>query len=170
MPKRTHLKGRMGINLSFLPQLKKLLRGKVVFLCVGNPLKGDDAAGCFFAQEAENFINQERRKNIYILKTDLSPENYLEKIVKIKPDCVFIVDAADFGGRAGEIKVFTEFTPTVFLSTHSLPLTFIFDYLRNSLSSQIFFIAIQPQKISWQITLTPPVKKAVKNLIREIFL
>jgi len=147
--------------------LKRYIQGKVVFLGVGNPLKGDDGVGCFFVKELKN-SGEASPSQIHIFDGGLVPENYLEPIVKIDPDSVFIVDAIDFDGFPGEIRLFHRTSSQLYFSTHTLPLTFILEYLSKRTEAQIFILGIQPEKLSWGTGLSPKVKNAVRELVREL--
>jgi len=90
-----------------LQMIKNSLKERTVFLGIGNPLRGDDGAGCKFIRELKRW-GAGRRKGIYLFNGEQLPENYLEPIVKIQPATVVLVDAVDFGAPAGEVKVFEE--------------------------------------------------------------
>ncbi len=142
--------------------LKDKLKGKVVILGVGNPLKGDDGAGSILAARLKG------KSSFSVFDAGVSPENYLDKIIKESPEAVIIVDAVDFQGKAGEIRLFPEVeikTVNLF-ATHNLSLKLIVDYLKNNLDSDIYLVGIQPKTISMNMVLSEPVKLAMLELER----
>jgi hydrogenase 3 maturation protease len=90
-------------------------KGKLLVITVGNSLRSDDGVGIYIAKQIKKC-----KKNIIILNADSKPENIIDKAVQIKPQKVVIIDAADFGGRVGEIRLIkkTDIQSTS-LSTHS---------------------------------------------------
>ncbi|MBE0478889.1 carbamoyltransferase HypF, partial [Candidatus Aerophobetes bacterium] len=145
--------------------IKKYIQGKVVFLGVGNLMKGDDGAGCIFIEELQKASKSFR---IYLFNGGQLPENYLEKIIKVRPDKVFIVDAVDFNASPGKVRLFKEVEPSLNFSTHHLPLSFILKYLREKTKAEVFILGIQPKNIQWGSNLSLEVKSAVKGLIEGL--
>lgn len=82
--------------MEVLGELKKNLQSKTVILGIGNLLKSDDGFGTILAGRLEGKVKAE------VFAAGVIPENYLEKIVKIGPQTILIIDAADFGGGGGE--------------------------------------------------------------------
>ena len=140
--------------------LKSLLKGKVAILGFGNRLWGDDGAGSVLAERLKA-ANPEAA----IFDGGMVPENYLEKVVAAKPDTVLLVDAADFGGEAGEWRVFSgdelAFTG---LSTHAGSPRLLAAYLMESTGAKVKLVAIQPGNTSEGIELSPKVAATVESL------
>ncbi|RLE13743.1 hydrogenase maturation peptidase HycI [Candidatus Aerophobetes bacterium] len=148
-------------------EIEKYIQGKVVFLGVGNLMRGDDGAGCKFIEELKK-AEKLRFSQIYLLDGGQVPENYIEVIAKIKPDKIFIVDSADFGGSPGEVRLIEEVEPGLSFSTHTLSLSFVVDYLRKKTGAKIFILGIQPRKLGWGNGLSSEVRKAVKDLAAKL--
>lgn len=136
----------------------------MVFLGIGNPLRRDDGAGCRFIRELKRW-GVGRRKGIYLFNGGELPENYLEPIVKIQPAIVVLVDAVDFGGEAGEVKVFRETGFQSGFSTHTLSLSLILNYLRETTRAKIFILGIQPKNTGWGEGLSKEVETTIKGLV-----
>ncbi len=147
--------------------LKKYIQGKVVFLGVGNPMRGDDGAGCLFVEELKK-SGKLNSSNIHFFNAAQVPENFLEPIVKIKPNTIFIVDAVDFDASPGKAKLFQKISSHLTFSTHTLPLNFVFDYLKEKTKAHIFILGIQPATLKWGADLSPKVKKTIKELINQL--
>jgi len=141
-------------------KLERIMRGKIVIIGVGDRLRGDDGAGSIVAERLKNRI---RKENIKIIDAEISPENYLEKIVNFSPDLILFLDSMDFGHPAGEIEIFKSdnilFTGT---STHN---TFkpLVEYLKNTTGAEIFLLGIQPKSFTLD-TLSEEVEEGIKKI------
>ncbi len=140
---------------------------KIVFLGIGNPLRGDDGVGCRFIRELKK-KKFDRKRGIYLFNGEQLPENYLEPIVKVKPSKVFLVDAVDFGGNPGEIKLLREANPPPGFSTHTLSLSLLLEYFKKNQIGEIFIIGIQPKNIKWGDGLSKEVELTLNHLIDEL--
>jgi len=184
-------------------ELKQKLKGRVVIIGVGNPLKGDDGAGPFFikqlnrARESRPVRQYSRRsgqapsqrvrvaaglalhkrvvaelalqKDLILIDAGEVPENYTGAVTKAKPDTVIIIDAADFSGRPGEIKLFkAEEISGAGLATHSMSLNIFAAYLKQETGAEVFLLAIQPKTIKAGSRLSGEVRSSISNLIKML--
>lgn len=145
--------------------IKKPLKEKIVFLGAGNPLRGDDGVGCKFIRELKK-RGMEKRKKVYLFNGEQLPENYLEPIIKIQPSTVILVDAVDFGGSAGEIKIFKQANFQSGFSTHTLSLSLLLNYLKENSQAEIFLLGIQPKNTAWGEDLSKEVQASLKELVK----
>lgn len=128
-------------------------------MCVGNNLRGDDGIGGYIAK---NF----REKNWLSLNCGTAPENFTSIIRRNKPENLVIVDASDMGLKPGEFRIVSEEKiESIGLNTHSMPLSFLIDYLKNS-ADKIIFIGIQPKTINDSENISMELKKSVKEIIK----
>ncbi len=140
-----------------LEQLKNTLSGKTVVLGVGNTDKGDDGVGSILARK------------LGFLDAGVSPENFLEKVVAEAPDTVLIIDATDFDGAPGEVKIFdaADISPGG-LSTHALSLEMTREYLIERLPEvKVRLLAIQPASMEGS-ALSPAVREACDEIERAL--
>ncbi|MFC1571906.1 hydrogenase 3 maturation endopeptidase HyCI [Candidatus Margulisiibacteriota bacterium] len=137
--------------------LKNKLRGKILILGVGNVMKRDDGAG----PAAIAGIN-----NIESIDVGVVPENYTGKIKQIKPDTLVIVDAIDFKGKAGNIRVFEAKDMAIRdFSTHGISLITFVGFLKEDLPGlNVIIVGIQPKEVGFGEGLSPEVEKAVNEL------
>lgn len=150
-------------------ELKKKLNGQVLFLGVGNPMKQDDGAGpAAIAKLREQGIGN--REQVELLDVGMTPENYSGKIKQIKPDTMIIVDAVDFGAKAGSIRVIEAGEiSSQSLSTHNVSLKTFVDFLKADLPNlNVFVVGIQPKEANFGEGLSPEVKKAVDELCMSL--
>ncbi len=119
-------------------------KGKLLVVTVGNSLRSDDGVGIYIAKQIKKC-----KKNIIILNAESKPENIIHKAVQIKPQKVVIIDAADFGGRAGEIRLIknTDIQNTS-LSTHSFSLNIVARIIEEDTGVKVFFFGRTAKKCS----------------------
>lgn len=143
-----------------MDHLKSHLKGKVVILGIGNTLRSDDGAGSLLAGRIKDKVAY------VVFDAAASPENYLEKIIKQKPDNIVIIDAVDFGGRPGEFRVLEgeEIKTVNLFSTHDASLSLAINYLQNNLHADIIILGIQPKAIAFGDTISPEVAGALDKL------
>jgi hydrogenase 3 maturation protease len=143
-----------------LEHLKAHLSGKVVILGIGNTLRQDDGIGSLIASRIKDKVPY------IVYDSGPTPENYLGKIIKDKPDSIVIIDAVDFGGTPGEFYEIegTELETANIYSTHNASLSLAINYLKNNLKADIIALIIQPQKIAFVDKLTPELEETLKIL------
>ena len=94
-----------------------------------------------------------------------TPENYLGVIARMTPERVVVVDAADFGGAAGEIRVVARHeVGGGGLSTHAPRLTLFTDFVEAQTGGETYFLAIQPGSLE----LGKPIGAEVEAAAREL--
>ena len=150
-------------------KLKEIISGKTLILGIGNSMKGDDGAGPYFVRKFKN-QKSKLKKDVKLLDVGVAPENYAGKIRQITPDTLIIVDAVDFGGKPGNIKIIEEGEiKAQSLSTHNVSLKTFVEFLRADLPDlKVFVIGINPKQIDYGIELSLEVKKAVDKLCMNL--
>lgn len=140
-------------------------RGRIVIMGVGNPLKGDDAAGLLCAEALLKGIPAKDRRGVKILRTYDVPENYTGIIRKFRPTRVIIIDAALAGLKPGDIFVLEkEKIVLEEISSHKIPLMVLISYLEQSIGCRVTVIGIQAHDLSFGAPVTPVIKAAVKTV------
>ncbi len=144
-----------------LNHLKSHLKGKVVILGIGNTLRSDDGAGSILAARIKD------RVPYIVYDAGSSPENYLGKIVKDRPDTVVIIDAADFKARPGEFNVIEagDFATVNLFSTHNTSIALTINYLQNNFKADIIILVIQPKTIMFSDNLSQEIGQTVDRLV-----
>ena len=143
-----------------LEYLKAHLFGKVVILGIGNNLRCDDGIGSIIASRIKDKVPY------IIYDAEESPENYLEKIIKDKPDNIVIIDAVDFGGEPGEFKVLEaeDIKTANLFFTHNASLSLAINYLQTRLKADIIILIIQPKLIAFGESLSLEITDTLKKL------
>lgn len=146
-----------------LKPVRNLDANKTVILCIGNRLKGDDAAGCIVYDLLRGKIKAE------IIDAGTVPENYIGRIIKKTPQSIILIDAIDFSAPAGSIKLFSpSHTESFSISTHSVSLKLFCDCVGNEINCRFFLIGIQPGRTDLNTSLSDSVRDAVSGLAAEL--
>jgi len=93
--------------------------GLDLFLTVGNSFRSDDGVGPYLASRLKTLP-------VRVVDAGFTPENVLDEVTALKPSRVIILDAADFGGSPGEVRIISEaLIPETTLSTHMVSMNVI---------------------------------------------
>ncbi len=140
------------------------MSGKVVFT-VGTVLRGDDAAGPMLAKMMEN----DPVAGWDVIDGGQTPEDMIALVRRRQPDVLLLIDAAQLNAEPGTIQVVEEdaVATDFFITTHSLPITFLLQELK-SCSGTVVFLGIQPAQMEFMEPLTPEVHKAVEFIYRAL--
>lgn len=143
-----------------LDHLKLHLSGKVVIMGIGNTLRNDDGIGSILAERIKD------RVPYLVYDAGPSPENYLGKIIKDKPDNIVIIDAVDFGGKPGEFRVVEgdDIKTVNLFSTHNASISLTINYLQSHLKVDIIILIIQPKNIGFGDKLSPEITGTINEL------
>jgi hydrogenase 3 maturation protease len=99
-----------------------------------------------------------------VINAGPTPENVLGKVVERAPDVVLFVDAADFGGRPGELRVLSaDDLAASDISTHSAPLSVSAEYLRQACGAESILLAAQPRDTRLGAVMSAEVIGAVET-------
>jgi hydrogenase 3 maturation protease len=144
--------------------IREAARGRVIVLGIGNDLRADDGAGSLVARSlGERFPDA-------VFDGGQAPENASGPVRRARPDTVIIVDAADFGGAAGEIRVASSAGGAggLTLGTHALPIGTFMTALGEMTGAAVHLVAIQAATTEFGVAMTPDVAAAVGEVGREL--
>ncbi|MFM2486877.1 hydrogenase maturation peptidase HycI [Celerinatantimonas yamalensis] len=130
-------------------------------LCVGNSMMGDDGAGPLLAEQFER--TPERHWQVF--DGGSFPEGESAHIRSLAPHTLVIVDATEMGLAPGQIRRVDpdSIGEMMLMSTHSMPLNFLIDDLREAVTD-IIMIGIQPDIVGFCYPMTEAVQQAVTQL------
>ena len=138
-----------------------VIKSKSLIITIGNTYRSDDGIGPYIFDNLNNIPG-----NIDCINAGDNPENVIDEAVKINPDITLIIDAANFGGVPGEIRIIpSEFIPETTLSTHTFPPKIIAKILEEDTKSKIYFLGIQPASFDFNEGLSGEVKKTAEKII-----
>lgn len=145
--------------------LKKLIKGKTLFVGVGNIMRQDDGAGVYLVKRLKRVS---REPNAAFLNVGISPENYLGKICNMKPDTIIFFDIAQFNEKPGRMKIFKpKQLKQSDISTHGVSIGLSIKYLKNELGTDnIFIVGIQPEKIDVGTELSDVIKETIDKFVK----
>ncbi len=146
-----------------LGPLEGHLAGRVCVVGIGNRLAGDDGAGSAVAEKLAE------RAPGYVIDAGIAPENHLEPIVRGEPDTILLVDAVEFGGEPGSVRLFD---PRALraggLSTHATSLGIVTEYLAARCAARIVLLGIQPGRLRLGTALSDEVASSVGAVARRL--
>ena len=155
----------MERNSSILAHLATHLKGKVVILGIGNNLKSDDGIGSILAGRIQGKVPY------LVYDSGSSPENYLGKIIRDKPDTLLLIDAADFSAPPGDFNILEgeELETSNMFFTHNASLSLVINYLKNNLKVDIIILIVQPKSIAFGEELSPEIAQTLDELERWFY-
>ncbi|OWT33745.1 hydrogenase maturation peptidase HycI [Methanobrevibacter sp. 87.7] len=137
---------------------------KLVILGIGNDIRGDDGLGQYIVNKLDEDIDDD---NIEIINAKTVPENFTGKIRSIDPSHILIIDAVIMDEEPGKIRLVNkEEVSSVSISTHSMSLSYLVNYLEIKKPYNILFIGIQPENMDLgELSLTDSCKKSSDEII-----
>lgn len=146
---------------------KEIIKGKIVFVGIGNTLKGDDGCGPVFIEKIKGKVKA------VCIDAGATPENYTGKIIKEKPDTIILIDAVHLDKKPGEYEIVQKSDIEKHgFTTHDISPNIVIEYLEKETNAQIYMIGIQPLSLNLGEPVSEPVVQAINEitrLIEEIF-
>ncbi|MCX6802838.1 MAG: hydrogenase maturation protease [Candidatus Diapherotrites archaeon] len=125
---------------------------------MGQELNGDDAIGCAIA---DNFSE----RDWLAVNAGTVPENFTGMVKRERPSTLVIVDAAEMGLPAGEIRrIEKSKANSAFYSTHSIPVSQTIAQIEPYVK-EVVLIGIQPNTMQQFKRLSPQATEAAKKLM-----
>ncbi len=143
-------------------ELRGLIAGRrVVLMGVGNRLRGDDAFGVVLAERIED----EAPVPVFVCH-DL-PEDYAVKAADLRPEVVIVLDAADFGGHPGEVRLIEaqDIPPTPGV-THRPSLEMMARFLELDAGAETWVLSAQPAMKC--VDLGTPLSEQITGAIEQM--
>jgi len=140
-------------------KLTEILRGRVTIVGVGNVMRGDDGFAAALCERIRGKVAAA------VIDAGTAPENHIKEIRDSRPDTVLIVDAADFGGRPGDIRLLQrDDIPVYGISTHNLSPALFIDFLLSETKADLYMLAVQPAKSGTDSHLSIELEKTCESL------
>ena len=144
-------------------ELAQYLGQDLLVVGVGNPLRGDDAAGLVLGEKLA------QRLDLDYLRCEEVPENYLTEMLASSARTILMVDAVSLGTKPGDIKVLSpEQLAGDNISTHKCSVSLLATVLAEAGSKRVVVLGIQPDSISWGSYLSGPVNEAIDNFVASL--
>jgi hydrogenase 3 maturation protease len=149
----------------FNDALSNYSKRKIVFVGIGNELRGDDKAGLLFLKNLESTGYYNNSTFIY---AGTNPENYLEKILKVDPELVLFVDAVSCDKCEEDIFwIPGEEIMNMSISTHAFSIKMVEDYLKKQKNISILYLGIKCYDTEFGNPLTPQVKETLDKFFQK---
>jgi len=165
-------------------QLAAEIQGHVVVVGIGNPCRGDDAAGSMVAQKLSVLWHGRPGHDltragppchasspghdgpvVRVIDAQEVPENYMQQVVDERPDTVVLIDSVDLESAPGSVALLDKDQVAAYMpSTHRMPLTLLMDYLERETHARIFLIAIQPRHTAFMEPMSGEVHASVVSI------
>ena len=140
-------------------ELKDILKGRITIVGVGNVMRGDDGFGHTLSERLKD------RVSAGVISAGPFPENHIKAIRGSTPDTILIIDAADFGGDIGDIKLLKKSDiPLYGLSTHNASLALFFSFLEADIKAAVYMLAVQPGGSEINTPLSDVIDKRCKEI------
>jgi hydrogenase 3 maturation protease len=142
---------------------------RLVILGIGNEMNGDDAAGVLVVRKLKKLLP--KNDQLFLIEASIAPENYTSLIKKLKPDWIWIIDAADVGIEPGGFQLVEISTiDEIGANTHRISLSLLISYLHSELKTEISVFGIQPVSIDPFTDLSRPVKNTIQQISKILLL
>ena len=133
-----------------------------MLLCgMGNRDRGDDGFGVYIV---DNIQESDRLRKI---DCSIYPENYLNKIANESPDLIIFLDTVKREGSQAILlrnKEILENNP-ISISTHNLPFSAIYEFLKAHTQAKIWFLGIPPVSFEKMSVTTEKVAQKIINAL-----
>ena len=148
-----------------LSDLTPFIKGRVCILGFGNRMWRDDGVGSCIAEALQDCPNLDSVDGGFV------PENHLEVVASKNPDTILMIDATDFGGQPGEVRLLQPGEVALAgISTHAGSPQMLGKYLEARTGARVALLAIQPNDTSEGNKLSPEVSATLKELVEKLFL
>ncbi len=143
--------------------LRKRIKPGAAVIGIGHRFRADDALG----PAVLDMLRGKAAAPLFCCES--VPEKWFGPIRRAGSSPLVVVDAADFLGEPGEIRVLeTEEIPEVMYSTHApSPATFM-RLLREETGADVFMLAVQPASLRLGEQMSEPVKNAAEEIAKTL--
>lgn len=153
----------MAVDEALLRSLTPWRNSAAVVLGIGNVLKGDDGIGPHVCERLTGSAS------VKVIDGGVAPENHLQPILDTAAEVLIVVDAADFGGRPGEVRLLSgERIREFAFCTHALSLHLLLRILQAERDLHVLFIGVQPECTTLGSCLSPAARRALDSLVETL--
>ena len=137
-----------------------------IIIGLGNPDRSDDAVGIRFGSRLKSHF-----PGRVFLETERSSESIVLDLIENETiSHVLFVDATDFTGKPGEVRLFNHqdakhFIPSI--STHKVPITLLMDLLIHH-HKEPYLLGIQPGNLALFGQMSDENQKTMKELEKAL--
>ncbi len=143
----------------FKKKIRDMLKGRIVYMGMGNILRGDDGIG-------PKLVEALRKKGAETVDAGTVPENYVGPVKRLEPDMIVMIDAVHLEREPGAVELLKrdEILENSGFSTHSLSPVLVMERLESETGAEVFMLAIQPGTLKLGDPLSPAVNSLLATL------
>ncbi len=137
---------------------------KELIISLGNPLKSDDNIGNLVLDELKKTVKD---KNVYFIRGESSPENFIGQIKKINPSQIYFLDAIIFDGKAGDVNTFSldQISDMSISTTHRMSMKM---FKKLFPDAEIILIGVKPENLEYGEELSLSLRENFDNILDRI--
>ena len=140
-------------------QLASRIQGDVVVMGIGNPCRGDDAAGSLVVRQLRDF------RGVYVIDAQDVPENHWRQAVNQRPDTVVLIDSVNLDSAPGSVAVLDkDQIASHWPSTHRMPIGVLMSFFERETHARIFLIGIQPRQTEFMQSVSADVQASIAGV------
>jgi hydrogenase 3 maturation protease len=140
-------------------QLATRIQGIVVIMGIGNPCRGDDAAGSLVVRQIRD------APGVRVIDAQDVPEDYLCLAANQQPNTVVLIDSVDLDSAPGVIALLDKDQMGCYWpSTHRVPICLLMNYLERETHARVFLIGIQPRQTGFLEPMSDEVSSSVARI------
>lgn len=155
------------MTANWTPEVSAALapEGRTLYITLGSPLRSDDGMGPLLYSLAAPASPE-----VKVLDGGTTPENLSRPAARFAPAKIVVLDAAHFGGEAGELRELPlrELDRGAAVSTHSIPLSLIFTMMARETGARLALVGVQAASLEPREGLSPAVEAAARELAAYI--
>jgi len=144
-------------------QLTHFINGRVCLMGIGDRHHHDDAVGPYLVEAMES------RPAYDVIDAGIIPEDYIETTAHLHPGTILMIDATDFGGEPGEVKLlYPEHVAYSGVSKQAGSLRMLAEFMQARTHARIGLLAVQPFDTSDGRGLSTPVARTLDDLLEAL--
>ncbi len=134
---------------------------RIALVSMGSPLKGDDDVANQVLGKVED------REGLLKVRAENAPENFIKPIQEFRPDVIVFLDAVDFKGEVGKVRLFSlrDMADIMVNTTHNLPVGVLGQFFPGT---RIMVIGIQPKSIDYGTELSRELEFRMPDILRDV--
>jgi hydrogenase 3 maturation protease len=149
----------------FKNDLEKYQPENIVFVGLGNELRGDDYAGILFLNELKK---QKEFFNSTFLNAGTNPENYLYQLTESKADVIVFIDAVKTKSYTADVNwLEQDQIEMISVSTHSFSIKMLEQFINSRRHTEFKYVGISVSSFDYGRTISYKVIESIKNFFLE---
>ena len=152
------------INDVISPLKEAIRRGSLVVVGMGNRDRADDGFGLDLAERLKDHW-----PGLVFSEEDLSVEGIVFDLIERDDiEVIVFVDATNFGGEVGDLRLFDVYDAERFVpsfSTHKVPITLLMG-VADQRKKTSFLLGIQPKDTTLFSSMTPGISSRLEDLVQ----